>query len=80
LKDHWMRSDTVDPDVVLRSGAWSSSHVLLKSFYDGKLSELVGCIDAKLQQAVSELMAISQAAIDRDGVSLDDLAKGSVEL
>ena len=79
LKLHWMQSDPVDPDVVLRSGAWSSSHFLFKSFYDGKLSELARCIDAKLQQAVSELMTVSEAAINQDGKSLDDLAKGLVE-
>jgi len=65
---------------VLRSGAWSSSHVLFRSFYDGKLSELARCIDAKLQQAISELRTVSEAAINRDGKSLDDLAKGLVEL
>ena len=80
LKVPWMQSDPVDPDVVLRSGAWSSSHVLFRSFYDGKLSELARCIDARLQQAISELRTVSEAAINRDGKSLDDLAKGSVEL
>ena len=80
LKVHWMQSDAVDPDVVLRSGAWTSTHVLIKSFYDGKLSELARCVDAKLQQAVAELLTVSEAAINRDGKSLDDLAKGLVEL
>ncbi|MGH7953605.1 MAG: hypothetical protein ACREFE_17045 [Limisphaerales bacterium] len=80
LKDHWMQSDPVDPAVVLNYGAWSSSHVLIKSFYDGKLSELTRCIDAKLGQAVSELMMVSETAINRDGKSLEDLRTGAVKL
>jgi hypothetical protein len=80
LRVHWMQSDPADPAVVLRYGAWSSSHVLFKSFYDGKLSELTRCIDARLQQAVSELKTVSGEMIARDGTSLDDLRTGAVEL
>jgi hypothetical protein len=80
LKAHWMQSDAVDPTVVLRYGAWSPSHVLFKSFYDGKLSELTRCVDAKLQQAVSELKTVSAEMIGREGKSLEDLRTGAVEL
>jgi hypothetical protein len=76
LKAHWMQSDPVDPAVVLSYGAWSSSHVLFKSFHDGKLSELTRCIDAKLKQAVSELKTVSEEMIARDGRSLEDLRMG----
>jgi type II secretory pathway component PulM len=80
LKAHWMQSDPIDPEVVLHYGAWSSSHVLIKSFYDGKLSELTRCIDAKLQQAVSELKTVSEEIVGRDGESLEGLRTGAVEL
>src|SRR5689334_22448493 len=70
FKTHWMQSDPVDPAVVIRYGAWSSSHVLFKSFFDGKLSELTRCIEATLERAVSELMQVSSDIIDRDGKSL----------
>jgi len=76
LKSHWMQSEPVDPAVTLNYGAWSSSHVLFKRFYDGKLSELRECISAKLNQAISELMVVSEDAINRDGKLLEDLAKG----
>jgi hypothetical protein len=80
LKTHWMQSDAIDPGVVLRYGAWSSSHILSKRFFDGKLSELRQCIDARLEQAVSELMMVSTEAIDREGKSLEDLRKGAIDL
>ena len=80
LKAHWMQSDPIDPAVVLRYGAWSSSRVLIKSFFDGRLSELTRCVEATLERAVSELTQISPEVVDRDGTSLDDLRKGTFEL
>jgi hypothetical protein len=80
LKAHWMQSDPVDPAVLLRYGAWSSSHFLTKTVYDGKLSELARCIGAKLEQAVSELKTVSEELVDRDGKSFEDLRRGAVEL
>ena len=80
LKSHWMQSEPVDPAVMLNYGAWSPSHVLFKRFYEGKLSELTQCISAKLNQAISELMLVSEDAINRDGKLLKDLAKGQEEL
>jgi len=80
LKTHWMQSDRVDPAVVLHYGAWSSSHVLFKCFFDGKLSELAGCVDAKLEEAVSELMVVSERVINQGGKSFEDLQRGAVEL
>jgi hypothetical protein len=79
FKAHWMQSDPVDPDLVLCYGAWSATHVLFKRFYDGRLSELTRSIDVKLEQAVSEVMLISQETIDRDGKSLEALAKGLID-
>ena len=76
LKSHWMQSNPVDPTVILNYGAWSSSHVLFKRLYNGKLSELRECISAKLNQAISELMLVSEDAINRDGKLLEDLSKG----
>lgn len=79
LKVHWMQSDPVDPAVVLTCGAWSSSHVLLNRMYDGNLSELTRCIANVLQQAVSEVMTVSEDTINREGKSLEDIRKGLVE-
>lgn len=79
FKVHWMQSDPVDPAVVLTYGAWSSSRALLKSIYEGKLSELTQCIEARLQQAVSELMTLTEETINRHGKSPEDFNKGSVE-
>jgi len=80
LKAHWMQSDPVDPAVVLCYGACSSSHSLAKTFFDGKLSELTRCIDTKLEQAISELMVVSEEVINLDGKSFEDLRRGAVDL
>jgi hypothetical protein len=80
LKAHWMQSDPVDPVVVLCYGACSSSHSLAKTFFEGRLSELTRCIEAKLEQAISELMVVSEEAINRDGKSFEDLRRGAVDL
>lgn len=80
FKDHWMQSDPIDPEVFLGCSAWTASHVLIKKFYEGKLSGLTKCIGEKLRLAVSEVKTVSDEIITRDGVSLADLGKGLVKL
>ncbi len=77
LKTHWMKSDPVDPEVVLSYGAWSQSGspVLFKVFYEGKRSELMTCIDEKLSLAASEVKMVSEEVILRDGKCYEDLVK-----
>jgi hypothetical protein len=76
LKAPWMQSDPVDPPVLLRYGAWSSSHFLTKTFFEGKLSELTRHIDVMLDQVICELTMVSAEAINREGKSFADLAQG----
>ena len=77
LKAHWMKSDPVDPEVVLSYGAWSRSGlpVLLKVLYEGKRSKLMTCIDEKLRLAASEVKMISEELILRESRSLEHLPR-----
>ena len=81
LKDHWMKSDRVDPEVVLTYGAWSQHPsglpVLLKVLYEGKLSDLTQSIEQRLHLAVSQVKAASEEAIRREGKTAEDFFRGS---
>jgi hypothetical protein len=74
-----MKSDPIDPEVTLRYGAWSESAtglpVLLKVIFEGKLSELATCIDAKLRLGASEVKTVSEEAIQKEGKSREDLMR-----
>jgi hypothetical protein len=77
LKAHWMKSDPVDPEVVLQYGAWAEAGlpVLFRIFYDGRLSELTKCIEEKLKLAVSQLKMVSEEMILREGKSHEGLLR-----
>ena len=80
LKDHWMNCDRVDPEVRLGYGAWSPHPtglpVLLRVVYEGKLSELTKSIEERLLAAASELKAISEETIQREGKTREDFLRG----
>lgn len=81
LKGHWMKSGRVDPEVVLTYGAWSQRPsglpVLLKVLYEGKLSELARPIEERLHLAASELKAVSEETIQRQGKTREDFLRAS---
>ena len=79
FKQHWMKSDPADPVLVLAYGAWSNAPgglpVLIKVFYEGRRSGLIGCIDEKLQLAASEVKLVSEETILRYGKTKEDFLK-----
>jgi hypothetical protein len=79
LKDHWMKSDPVDPQVQLAYAARFRPklvgfpvYLLSKVFYEGKLSGLNTSIDEKLKLAVSEVKSVSKEVIMREGKLFKD--------
>ncbi|HVM50092.1 MAG TPA: hypothetical protein VMU04_18835 [Candidatus Acidoferrum sp.] len=79
FKQHWMKSDPVDPVLVLTYGAWSKAQgglpVLIKVFYEGRRSDLIGCIDEKLRLAASEVQLLSEETILRYGKTKEDFLR-----
>jgi hypothetical protein len=75
MQKHWAKSDASDPGVTLTFGAWyypsgkmrgAAFHLLVKTFYEGKLSKLDN-ISALLQEAASQVKAVTKDVIVRDG-------------
>lgn len=79
LKNHWTKSDRVDPEVVLTYGAWSQHPsglpVLLKVLYKGKLTDLAQSIEDRLHLAASQVRAVSEEIIQRDGKTRGDFLR-----
>ena len=79
LKDHWMKSDPVDPQVTLAFGAWFRPkldgfpfYCLTKVYYEGKLSELQAVIEQKLALALCEGKLVTEEIVKRDGKIYED--------
>jgi hypothetical protein len=83
FKEHWIKSDPVDPVLVLAYGAWSQAPgglpVLFKVFYEGNRSGLIGCIDEKLQIAASEVKLVSEETILQYGKTKEDYLREARE-
>jgi|ERR1051325_1277536 hypothetical protein len=79
LKAHWMKSDPVDPEIVMAYGARFRPnpvgfpvYLLSKVYYEGKLSGLTASIKVKAKLAVSEVKLVSLERIMQEGKKFED--------